>query len=254
MKTNIINKEFFLMIDNIEIHIKLQIPDNTPLPVCIIAHGITGDMEETTLLNISNACVEMGCAALRVDLYGHGKSGGDFYSHNIEKWKNELVYIVDYVRGLEVTSEIYLFGHSQGGVAAMLAAAERKNTVDRLILLSPAEIIVKKAREGVFFKDKAPEHFFPEELIAYEKLLSGEYLRTAAKIDIDVAINAYSREVLLIHGTDDCTVPVEGSREIAEKYRNCTYIEIPDEDHCYNYHQDKVIEVINRYVFYNNHI
>ena len=36
-----------------------------------------------------------GYAVLRVELYGHGHSGGSFHDHNVRIWVDELVQIVD---------------------------------------------------------------------------------------------------------------------------------------------------------------
>ena len=91
-------------------------------PIMIIIHGFTGHMEEAHLNALSDALNEAGYATLRADMYGHGKSEGSFREHTLFKWMTNAMTLIDYARGLDFVTDIYLCGHSQGGLTAILAA------------------------------------------------------------------------------------------------------------------------------------
>ena len=72
-------EEFFIDCDGIRLHSKLDKPEGaTKCPLCILIHGFTGHMEEAHLIAAQKAMNECGIAVLRVEMYGHGKSDGEF--------------------------------------------------------------------------------------------------------------------------------------------------------------------------------
>ncbi|MBQ9006655.1 MAG: hypothetical protein IJ092_09825 [Atopobiaceae bacterium] len=91
-------QEFFIDSDGIAIHAKLEMPEGAPehYPLCIVQHGLTGHMEEEHILAVSAALREEGIATLRVEMYGHGKSGGTFGKHTLLKWVDNMLDVIDY--------------------------------------------------------------------------------------------------------------------------------------------------------------
>ena len=116
------NREFYIDHDGIALHAKLDFPkDAEKCPLVVVAHGFTGHMEERHITAVASALNEIGFASLRVELYGHGKSGGSFRRHTIFKWVSELLTVIDYAAKLDFVTNLYLTGHSQGGLATILA-------------------------------------------------------------------------------------------------------------------------------------
>ena len=111
------NKEFFIDCDGINIHSKLDLPadQKEKMPVMVLIPGFTGHMEEDHIIAIKDAANEAGYAVLRSELYGHGKSGGKFYDHNILIWTTEAVRLIRYAQTLPFADGVVLAGHSQGG-------------------------------------------------------------------------------------------------------------------------------------------
>ena len=93
-----------IMDDGIRLNAKLEKPagytDGTKVPLVIIIHGFTGHMEERHILAVSETLKETGCATLRVDMYGHGHSEGQFRDHTLYKWLTNALTVIDYARGL----------------------------------------------------------------------------------------------------------------------------------------------------------
>lgn len=235
-------QEFFLNDDGIRLHAKLDRPEGPEqCPLCIVIHGLTGYMEETHLLAVCGAMNDLGIATLRVELYGHGQSGGDFEFHTIEKWLHNIDKVTDYAKSLKFVTKLYLCGHSQGGLAVILAAGRRPDDYDALIPLSPAIMIPRLAKE--FPDDEVPEAFYFHDL-----RIDREYILANRKQDVDAAIRAYHGPVLLVQGTADTTVVPQDAIDAADAYENATLKLIEGDTHCYDYHLDEVVEVVKDFL------
>lgn len=229
----------YIMDDGIRIHAALELPEagKEKLPLVIVLHGFTGHMDEVQLVALAETMRSLGCATLRLDLYGHGQSGGSFREHTILKWVNNALRVIDYARGLDFVEGLYLCGHSQGGLTAMLAAGMKADALDGLLLLSPATMIPDLARAGVDLAGSSfdPRHV-PETLSTWDGLiLDGNYARVAQTIRVEPAIDAYDGPVLLVQGTADETVPRACAEQAAARYRDCQLVWLPEDDHCYNF-------------------
>jgi len=241
----------FIEDDGIKLNAVLEMPKGAPekCPLCLVFHGFTGHIEEEHIVAAARALNEVGVATLRVDLYGHGKSEGEFRNHNLYKWLNNILTVVDYAKKLDFVTELYMCGHSQGGLAVMLAAAMERDVIKALIPLSPALVIPVGAREGNLLGQPFDPNNIPEEMDAWnDNKLSGNYIRVAQSIDVDSAIAKYNGPVLIVHGDADDAIPVEFSIDAAKKYKNCRLEIIKGDDHCYGHHLDQVTDVIKDFV------
>ena len=121
----------FITDDGIRLSAELDMPERhgEKCPLVIVIHGFTGYKEERHIVAVSRALNRIGFATLRVDMYGHGHSDGEFSRHTLFKWLSNALTVIDYARGLDFVKEIYLCGHSQGGLLVMLAAAMRRELI-----------------------------------------------------------------------------------------------------------------------------
>ena len=132
-------KEFYIDCDGIRLHAKLDMPEGAEkCPLCILIHGFTGHMEEAHLITAQKAMNEAGVAVLRAEMYGHGGSDGEFRKHTLYKWVTNALAVVAYARKLDFVTDLYLCGHSQGGLLTMLVAAMEEDVLKAVIPLSPA--------------------------------------------------------------------------------------------------------------------
>ncbi len=243
--------QFSLYDEGVTLDCVLERPSDLPekQPLAVILHGFTGNKDERHLLAICQTLRDCGFATLRFDLYGHGKSGGTFRDHTISKWVSNAVAVIDYASGLDFVSELWLGGHSQGGLTAMLAGVERRERLAGLLLFSPACMIPEGARRGSLLGGVFDPKHIPDVIcLGPERILDGNYLRSAQKIDIEAAIRDFDGPVLLIHATDDATVPIHWGEQTAAHYQNCTFVRIEDDTHCYDRHLDRVTDALRAYV------
>lgn len=260
-------KEFFIDKDGFRIHAKLDFPEGygklgsggyedpavcglpEKIPVVIVVHGITGHMEERHIRAVSEAARRTGKATLRVEMYGHGKSSGAFQNHTIPDWVLEILCVIDYARSLPFAGDIYLMGHSQGGLSIMLAAALKADQLKAIIPLSPAIVIRDGCRDGELFGQKFDPDHLPERLkIGEDRYVTSNYIRTARILPVEKAIDAFRKPVLIVHGAADETVPIRYAEEAAERYQNAKLVPVPGDTHCYDHHLEVVTEAVERFL------
>lgn len=237
----------YIMDDGIRLNAKLDRPCNggEKCPLVIVIHGFTGHMEERHIVAVSRTLNEIGFATLRVDMYGHGSSDGKFENHTLYKWLTNAMTVIDYARNLDFVTDIWLCGHSQGGMTVMLAGAMKHDVIKGLIPLSPAWMIPEGARNGTLLgRHFDPDHI-PDVLPAWgDRGLSGNYVRVAQTIRVEEAIDRFDGPVLIVHGDRDEAVPVEYGIRAAERYRNGKLVIIPGDTHCYDHHLDQVLDAV----------
>ncbi len=244
------DRELFIDCDNVKIHGKLTFPaqQKDKMPILVLIPGFTGHIEEDHIKALAQTANETGYVCLRTELYGHGKSEGKFFDHTVLIWMNEAMRVIDYARKLEFVSDLYLAGHSQGGLTAVLAAGLMSDVVKALMPLSPAMCIPYDASRGnmlggVFDPDHLPEKFSSP---TWE--LSANYIRAARMLPVDEAIKAYKGPVMVLHGTADEAVPYSFGKELSEKYQNAKLVSIEGDDHCYGKHMDLVLKAFKEFL------
>ena len=242
-------KEFYIPCDGIQLHAKLDMPAGLEkCPLVILIHGFTGHMEERHIIAAQEAMNEAGFAVLRAEMYGHGKSEGEFRNHTLYKWVNGALAVVEYAKTLDFVTDLYISGHSQGGLLTMLIAGMRPDDFKAIIPLSPAWMIPDGARAGSLLGIQFDPIHIPEELDNGELRLGGDYIRVAQTIHPEDEITRYNGPVLIIQGDADEAVPMEYARKAADMYHDCRLVTIPEDTHCYDYHLDLVTETLKEFL------
>ena len=243
-------KEFFIDDDGIRLHAKLEMPaGDDRCPLVIIVHGFTGDMEEPHIRQAAGAAIAAGYAALRVEMYGHGKSDGKFRNHTLYKWVSNMLTVVEYAQGLDFVTGLYLCGHSQGGLLVMLIAGMCPDKFGAIIPLSPAWMIPEYARKGELLGTGVNPLNIPDEFVQDDNnVLSGNYMRVAQTIHVEDEIERYKGPVLIVHGDEDESVPYEYGVKAAELYNNAKLVTIKGDNHCFDKHSDRMAEAVKEFL------
>ena len=235
---------FWIEDGDIKLNTQLELPENQNgnVPLLILIHGLTGHMEEPHLIALKNALLAEGFGVLRAEMYGHGSSGGRFFDHDLYRWIDNVLAVIDYARKIEGVSDLYLAGHSQGGLTVMMAAGMKREQLKGLIALSPAVMIPDDARNGILLEHTFDKDLVPESIqLDEDHVLSGNYLRIAQSIYPEQVAPNYKGPVLVIQGEADETVPVKVAEEAAKLYEHSELVIIPGDTHCYDYHCDEMV-------------
>ncbi len=239
-------QEFYIDCDGIKLHSKLDKPEGAEkCPLCILIHGFTGNMEEEHLITAQKAMNDAGVAVLRVELYGHGGSDGEFGKHTLYKWVTNALAVVAYAKKLDFVTDLYLCGHSQGGLLTMLVGGMCADDFKAIIPMSPAWMIPEYARQGCLLgSNYDPEHI-PDSLPVWETAIDGDYIRVAQTIHVEDEIARYKGPVLIVHGAIDSVVPLSYVEKAAELYADAKLILVPGAEHCYGDHLDELYTAIH---------
>ena len=235
--------------DGIELSAVLEIPENyTGHQLAILLHGFTSAKDRPHNIRAAAAMRDAGFATLRFDLYGHGKSGGDFRNHTLFKWISNTMAVINWAleQGYD---DLYLSGHSQGGLVAALAAGIESDRIHGLLLRAPAFMIPQGAREGSLLgKTFDPDHI-PKEIDVIKGLkLSGDYLRVAQAIHVEEMIDRFKGPVLILHGDEDDTVSLEDSKRFSKRYACCELIALNGESHHFDQNPERMETMIREWM------
>lgn len=241
-------KEFFIDSDGTRLHAKLDRPEGAEKgPLCILIHGFTGHMEEDHIKAAQKAMNDAGVSVLRVEMYGHGGSDGEFKDHTLYKWVTNALAAVKYAKSLDFVTDLYLSGHSQGGLLTMLVGGMCPDDFKALLPLSPAWMIPEIAREGnVLGTSFDPKHI-PDMITSGSWELSGDYIRVAQTIHVEDEIERFEGPVLIIHGDADETIPFSYAEKAAKLYKNAELVPIHGDDHCFTKHLNEMADAVRAF-------
>ena len=241
----------YILDDGIKLNARLEMP--TPSegkhPLVIIIHGFTGHMDEPHLAAVARTLNGIGFATLRVDMYGHGKSEGKFHDHTLYKWLTNALTVIDYARSLDFVTDLYLCGHSQGGLTAVLAGGLKHDVISGIIPISPACMIPDNARKGELLGTTFDPDRVPEELSVWDKCtLGSNYIRVAQTIHVEEAVDRYHGPVLVVQGTSDFPDLMKSAADAAHRYEHGELVMIEGATHCYDDHLDQLTETVRRWM------
>ena len=238
-------EEFYIDSDGIKLHAKLDKPEGfTKGPLAILIHGFTGHMEEDHIIAAQKAMNEIGISVLRVEMFGHGKSEGEFRNHTLYKWVSNALSVVNYAKTLDFVTDLYLCGHSQGGLLTMLIGGMCCDDFKAIIPISPAWMIPEISRAGSILGITFDKDHIPESVSSWGIELSGDYIRVAQTIHVEDEIERYNGPVCIIHGDADETVPFTYSERAVKLYKNAKLVPIHGDDHCFTKHLDEMTDAL----------
>lgn len=184
-----------------------------PAPLAICLHG----MNESGLRTapVARRLAERGFVALAPSLRcGGGQAAGPTTS------LSPLTQLAD-VAALRAaatgwagvdTSRTVLFGRSQGGLVAVLAAAQHPAGVAALALWYPVLRAPESIRARFGSRAAIPERF-TSRVEGVDVVLGRRYALDAWELDPQTALRRLRSPVLLVHGEQDRTVPLAVSEE-----------------------------------------
>ena len=218
----------------------LHIPSgtNNKTPIVCIFHGFTGNKMEPHFIfvKLSRLLESIGIASVRFDFGGSGESDGDFVDMTISRELEDAKNILDYVKSLDFVdrSKIGVVGLSMGGAVASMLAGDRKDDVKALSLWAPAGIIKQLMLQ---VQTSAQANSMQE--VGYADvgglLLGKEFFNDVSKVDIYGKAAKFDKNVLLLHGDKDISVPIIASEKYLEIYETRAVLHIvEDGDHTFN--------------------
>ena len=211
-------------VDGIELAGHLARPVEThpsAQPGLVIAHGfpaeVGGGINSTASFPelADRIATELGWVALAYSSRGVGESGGDF---SLNGWLRDLNGAVTHLRQSAPVDAVYLLGFGTGGALAIEAAAANPKIQGVAAVGAPADF-TDWARNPRKLLVLAPEigiirdSSFPA---SFDTWAEGLLTVRAA----DAASRLAPRELLLLHGSEDDSVPAFDARAVADAHGN----------------------------------
>jgi alpha-beta hydrolase superfamily lysophospholipase len=210
---------------------RLDAPAGGPRGWAVLAHCFTCGKDLKSLGVIARALAAHGITALRFDFTGVGESGGEFAATTLTSHLDDLLAAAAFVEG-RVGGPGLLFGHSLGGVVALLAA-------HRLPAVRAVATLACPSDTGHFRATLLRR--IPELSTSGEgeiALGGGRYRVRRALLDdlaahrLDDVVAGLARPLLVLHSPADATVDIaEGERLFAFANQPKSFVAIDGADH-----------------------
>lgn len=184
------------------------VPAAPGAPALAVLHGWGGNAE--MMLPLAAPLHRAGYALLLVDARNHGMSDGDSFS-SLPRFAEDLEHAIDWLKAQPGTDprRIGVIGHSVGAAAALLAASRRTDlaAVVSLAAFAHPEAMMRRwiAGRGI------PHRPLGWYILRYVERTIGHRFDAIAPCN---TIGRIPCPVLIVHGSDDATVPLAEARQI----------------------------------------
>ncbi len=208
----------------------LEKPEKETCPLVLMLHGFGAD---SSIFNQLTAhLVPKGYACLRFDFNGHGNSEGAFPGMTVWNELEDAAAFLQYAMNQAFVSDIYVVGHSQGGVVAGLLAGTYPDVVKKLALLAPAASLKTDAQEGhCMWAHYDTNHIPPSVKVDEQHEVGGLYFRLAKNLPIYEITGKYQNKALVMFGGQDEVVKKEAAEKYKEGFENGEFCFYPTLHH-----------------------
>lgn len=202
----------------------------TPQPAVVIVHGFKGFKDYAFLPPLAERLARAGFTAISVSVSGSGvDQAGEFtllerfarntYSREMGDIEQVIAEATAGNLGFVSPASLGLVGHSRGGGVALCVARETPavaavvawSPISTIRRYSDAEVALWRRLGRIEVRNARTAQSLPMDYEIVEDALAN-----ADRFDIEKAAATLERPWLLLHGTEDETVPVAESRHLAE--------------------------------------
>lgn len=206
-----------------------------PAPVVLMLHGFGGDMSvhpDSWFQHLSDAFTAAGLATLRLDFNGHGRSEGRFCDMTPYNEIEDAATFLQYALEREDVTDVYLLGHSQGGVIAGMLAGYYHDKVKKLALLAPAASLKTDAQTGRCMIARYDPQHIPEKVdVGNQKEVGGLFFRMAQSLPVYEVTGQFLGDALVVLAGQDTVVSHGGVAHYADVMNNARLLIKPTLDH-----------------------
>ena len=222
----------FVQRDEETIFCKVHLPEGKEkCPALIMASGLHASF--TTCEDFARAMAKSGIVGIVFDFCGAvfpSKSTGDMTDMSIETEIADLLAVLDAVSTLPRVDpdNIFIGGHSFGGLVAALTATRRPDDIKGLLLVEPSFQLPDQVRtllpEGTEIPDKMVEPIF----------CGGDFLRTMIDLDPYETLPDYPGKTVIYAGGVSPSIGADEPQLLeraAETFPDAELISFPKADH-----------------------
>ncbi len=204
-----------------------------PAPLVLMLHGFTGDMggPGSWFQRLSDDLTDAGFATLRFDFNGHGQSDGPFQGMTVYNEVEDAAVFLEYAMAREDVTDIYVLGHSQGGVVTGMLAGWYPDVIQRIALLAPAASLITDAQKGECMNARYDPTHIPHEVLVGTHPMGGLYFRMAQNLPLYEQLARFPGEALVVYPGQDVVVDHAMMVRCAKTLPKGRLLEKPTLDH-----------------------
>ncbi len=230
-------------------------PDGQPKPVVIFTHGFKGFKDWGHFNLLARYFADRGFVFVKFNFSHNGATVEDdsdvhdleaFGQNNFSLELDDLKALIDLLhiptnspvsaQEIDIT-RLYLIGHSRGGGAVILKAAEdpRVKAVATWAAVSdydqrwPADVMAQWQREGVRW---IPNVRTGKQMPLYYQLVE-DFELNRARLDIPKVLPNMQQPLLILHGAQDETVPLQMAQALKNGKPDAEFHLLPQGDHSF---------------------
>lgn len=189
----------------------------------VVVHGWGGSAVD--LMPVGRLLQDQGLDVLLLDARGHGRSDGTRLT-SMPHIAQDIAAAVRWWRTSDLRrGRLILVGHSVGAGACLLAARDLPDADGVILFASMAD--PRTVMRGVLGDAGAPRVLIWPALRLVEQLI-GHRFRAFAPIRV---LPQLDLPVLIVHGEDDTTIPVEGAYALAAVAQDAELLIVPGAGH-----------------------
>lgn len=214
----------------------------------VLVHGGGVTREEGGFFaRLADGLADVGAASLRYDLRAHGSSEGTPQETTLSAHLNDISVALDHVREATGAGQMSLLGTSFGGGLTAYYAAKRPSGLDRLVLLNPQLNFKNRYVEQKPYwvddrlNDEMAQRLREQGFIEHSSTVkhSRAFLNEVFWIKPFDVLDEITAPTLVVHGTEDTFVSIEGSRAAVQKLRvEHQLVEVEGAQHGFAVHDD----------------
>ncbi len=216
-------------------------------PLLIFSHGLGVNADFGAVY--CETAASLGWYAYAFDYKGgsvQSRSAGSTLDMTIKKEKDELLKIIKRLSKLSAInkSQIYVMGHSQGGLVAAMAAAESPKSIAGMILVAPA-MNISELMNDIYEKKSE----IKDTTVFCTVPLGKKYVKEAMDLNTYKGLGRYDKDVMIVYGTHDEIIPEESMVRLAEEYKKSDYRPVQGSSHNFSgAGQNKLINLLTEFI------
>jgi len=226
----------------------MHMPETKTDKIAIYVHGYKSSKESQKAISLGKILPEKGIILFRIDLSGRGESDGKFEDTTVTQYIDDLKCAIDFLEN-NGYQNIGVIGNSLGGLVS-LQEVSKDNRVKCLALLSPVPKFPYKGRRNEFSDENIAkwkkQGWIYTHSQKYGKMkINYNYLEDLSQYNDLSVYDNIKIPVLLMHGTKDEAISIDGVKELAKHLKNLEFIILEGSDHDYTISKKQYDKVMN---------
>lgn len=226
------------------------IKDGNPKPVVVFAHGFKGFKDWGHFNKVMDHFINQDFSFVKFNFSHNGGTVEQpidfpdleaFGNNNFTKELDDLKTVVDWIENSDRKefnkNEIYLIGHSRGGGVSILAANEDSRVKKLVTWAAVADLINRFSQQELdYWKEQGViyvENSRTNQQMPMYYQIAEDTLNNRERFSIEQAANKISIPHLILHGTDDFTVPIVDAQNINTWNKSSELIIIDNANHSF---------------------